>query len=282
MKVASPLTQSIQFIKRRQYVCPRCRATTRVLSHLSNRTFHTSRVLRVTGDDTDYYATLELSPSASQIDIKKQFYQLSKKYHPDRNLKNQEAASKKFMAISQAYQVIGHPEKRQKYDRERRPASAPSFSGSQYSPGGRRSSGLSKRRTAFHGPPPSFYASGGWGQSAEKRRSNVNTGASNANTGQAGADSAGASGPYGGQGASWPFQTDPNDVPHFNREGHYKTTSTLEEQLRKGRRKRRRIFDTEIEELGFSNAAGRFFGVTAILFVAVGLPFMILRAGGMP
>jgi len=44
-----------------------------------------------------------------------------------------------------------------------------SFSSHTGPAGGRPASGLSRRRTQFRGPPPSFYASGGWGAHSAKR-----------------------------------------------------------------------------------------------------------------
>ena len=63
----------------------------------------------------DYYKILELDKSASQNDIKKAYRKLALKYHPDKN-PNDKEAEKKFKDISEAYEVLGDPEKRKKYD----------------------------------------------------------------------------------------------------------------------------------------------------------------------
>lgn len=63
----------------------------------------------------DYYKILELEKNASQDDIKKQFRKLANKYHPDKNQGNTEAENR-FKDISEAYEVLGDPEKRKKYD----------------------------------------------------------------------------------------------------------------------------------------------------------------------
>jgi curved DNA-binding protein len=67
-------------------------------------------------DYKDYYAVLGISKAASPEEIKKAFRKLAVKYHPDRN-PNDKAAEEKFKEISEAYEVLSDPEKRQKYDR---------------------------------------------------------------------------------------------------------------------------------------------------------------------
>ena len=64
----------------------------------------------------EYYQVLGIEKSASQNDIKKAYYKLSKKYHPDKNPGNKEA-EEKFKEISEAYSVLSDPEKRKKYDK---------------------------------------------------------------------------------------------------------------------------------------------------------------------
>ncbi|MEG3439937.1 DnaJ C-terminal domain-containing protein [Pannus brasiliensis CCIBt3594] len=66
-------------------------------------------------DYKDYYAVLGVSKTASGEEIKKAFRKLAVKYHPDRN-PNDKAAEEKFKEISEAYEVLSDPDKRQKYD----------------------------------------------------------------------------------------------------------------------------------------------------------------------
>jgi len=73
--------------------------------HLSS-TFHASK---------DFYKVLGVSKNSSQKDIKKSYYQLAKKYHPDTN-KGDKDASKKFAEVAEAYEVLGDESKRQEYD----------------------------------------------------------------------------------------------------------------------------------------------------------------------
>ncbi len=64
----------------------------------------------------DYYKTLGLERSASDADIKKAYRRLAMKYHPDRNPGKETEATQKFKEITEAYGVLGDPEKRQQYD----------------------------------------------------------------------------------------------------------------------------------------------------------------------
>lgn len=64
----------------------------------------------------DPYEALGLTKSASQEEIKKSFRKLAKKYHPDLNPGNKEA-EKKFKQVSHAFDLVGTPESRAKFDR---------------------------------------------------------------------------------------------------------------------------------------------------------------------
>ena len=66
-------------------------------------------------DYKDYYTILGVSKSAAQAEIKKAYRGLAKKYHPDKN-KDDKTAENKFKEISEAYEVLGDPEKRKQYD----------------------------------------------------------------------------------------------------------------------------------------------------------------------
>ncbi|HEX4922529.1 MAG TPA: J domain-containing protein [Bdellovibrionales bacterium] len=61
------------------------------------------------------YETLGVSKTASQDEIKAAYRKLAKKYHPDFNPGNKEAESK-FKTINQAYELVGTPEARKKFD----------------------------------------------------------------------------------------------------------------------------------------------------------------------
>lgn len=62
----------------------------------------------------DYYDTLGVSRNSSQGDIKKAYFKLAKKYHPDVN--KTEGAKAKFEEINEAYETLGDESKKRVYD----------------------------------------------------------------------------------------------------------------------------------------------------------------------
>src|SRR5262249_635516 len=63
----------------------------------------------------DYYATLGVNKSSTEKEVKQAFRKLARKYHPDVNPGDKSAESR-FKEINEAYEVLGDPEKRKKYD----------------------------------------------------------------------------------------------------------------------------------------------------------------------
>jgi len=63
----------------------------------------------------DYYEILGVARDASADEIRKAFRQLARKHHPD-VAADKSTAEEKFKEINEAYEVLGDPDKRKKYD----------------------------------------------------------------------------------------------------------------------------------------------------------------------
>src|SRR5947209_6661961 len=66
-------------------------------------------------DFKDYYSTLGVAKTATEKEIKQAYRKLARKHHPDVNPGDKTAESK-FKEVNEAYEVLGDPEKRKKYD----------------------------------------------------------------------------------------------------------------------------------------------------------------------
>jgi len=64
--------------------------------------------------DKDYYGLLDVDRNASASDVKKAYFQLAKKYHPDVNPSAE--AKEKFAKINNAYETLSDDGKRRVYD----------------------------------------------------------------------------------------------------------------------------------------------------------------------
>ena len=64
----------------------------------------------------DYYTFLEVSPTASQAEIKRAYRRLARQYHPDLN---QQALDKHIKQLNEAYKVLGNATRRATYDKQR-------------------------------------------------------------------------------------------------------------------------------------------------------------------
>ncbi len=63
----------------------------------------------------DYYKILGVKRNAEEKEIKRAYRRLALQYHPDKNPDDKQA-EERFKEINEAYEVLGDPEKRAKYD----------------------------------------------------------------------------------------------------------------------------------------------------------------------
>jgi len=73
---------------------------------------------RVSQNQTGYYALLKLHPSASPIEIRRAYRELSKRYHPDTTDLPAATATAKFQQLNEAYATLSNPERRLAYDHQ--------------------------------------------------------------------------------------------------------------------------------------------------------------------
>jgi DnaJ-class molecular chaperone len=66
-------------------------------------------------DFKDYYSTLGVAKTATQKELKQAYRKLARKHHPDVN-PGDKSAEGRFKEINEAYEVLGDPAKRKKYD----------------------------------------------------------------------------------------------------------------------------------------------------------------------
>ncbi|KAL4785759.1 DnaJ domain-containing protein [Aspergillus varians] len=209
--------------------------------------------------EPNYYEVLDVPVTATTSEIKKKFYSLSLSHHPDRN-PDDPSASSRFAKISSAYQVLSNSTKRSTYDRDHgvhshsfqsthstaTPGQHPMGSHSSHSShasyfGSRPASGLSKRRGVFRGPPPSFYAHGGYGKRSAP------SGPEGSYSASPGGSSSRAAGSAGRDDEDPTSFIDRNPLSHFNARGHYRT-QTAEDARRRERRERHSRSHADINE----------------------------------
>jgi len=67
-------------------------------------------------DEKDYYKVLGVARDCSAEEVRKAYRKLALKLHPDKNPNNREEAERKFKLLSEAYDVLSDPNKRNMYD----------------------------------------------------------------------------------------------------------------------------------------------------------------------
>ncbi len=65
---------------------------------------------------TNHYTRLGVTPWASEIEIRRQYRELSKRYHPDTTELPLDVAKGKFQELNEAYATLSNPKRRSLYD----------------------------------------------------------------------------------------------------------------------------------------------------------------------
>lgn len=242
-----------------------------LIARARGRHFSQTRRTWTFDDPQNHYEVLRISPTATRAQLKKQFYVLSKETHPDIN-RDKADAGKRFAQVSESYSVLADPEKRKRYDRDvmrtqmhhqRSHGSHSSHQRGTYA-NHRPPTGLSKRRSAFKGPPPSFYAHG---------NPSANT------TNQANAKQSGPQPHMAGTFNARAYTEEGQWDPAFDSRSTYKT-QTHEDYRRNNRRMAAlAAAQTDLEE---DNFWARFIIVSAIIVLSVTVGTLIVGRANPP
>ncbi|HHX30396.1 MAG TPA: molecular chaperone DnaJ [Clostridiaceae bacterium] len=122
----------------------------------------------------DYYEVLGVPRDADETAIKKAFWKLAKKYHPDVNPDDKDAEDK-FKEANEAYEILSDPDKRAAYDQLGHAGVDESYAaGASYSAG---SINLDDLFSTLFGSFGGFGGFGGFGQQQPRRRTGPSRGA---------------------------------------------------------------------------------------------------------
>jgi curved DNA-binding protein CbpA len=204
----------------------------------------------------NHYERLGLTENATKKEIKTQFYKLSKLHHPDKN--GSEASRHEFLAINEAYSILGDDRKRRDYDLNFRDKTGSLYSNSSSSSSGSQPLRGSLRRTPFRHSAQSAAAAAAARQHGAFRQ-----------TFGMGGVSGGSGGGGGGGGGP---------VPHFDSKSHQEMH--YEQELRREERKQARERASEDAKwrksyVDSDSAAGIIFRVTFVfLSVLIATSFM--------
>jgi len=88
---------------------------TRNTANLNASAYATQKRMMSSGAKADFYKVLGVNKSDDKGKIKKAYFQLAKKYHPDTN-KGDEKAAEKFKEVTEAYEVLSDDKQRELYD----------------------------------------------------------------------------------------------------------------------------------------------------------------------
>lgn len=110
-----------------------------------------------------HYKILGLNENATHEQVKQKYKELSLMWHPDKNLDDTQNATKMFNLISEAFQVLGHRERRKEYDsKSTQPSKYKLYGGmdlfSKMFPNQRN---VRSDLNRFHNQPPSIFNNNG-------------------------------------------------------------------------------------------------------------------------
>lgn len=98
------------------------------LSQKSHFQAHGKQIRCFSSQKEDFYKILGVPKNANKAEIKKAYFQLAKKYHPDAN-KDDEKAADKFKEVTEAYEVLSDEKQRKMYDQFGHAGVDPNFQG---------------------------------------------------------------------------------------------------------------------------------------------------------